>query len=227
MAVSLAVPIIAGAVSFISGLFGASKADAAERDAQAEKAKLQRNLDALVKDRQKVINPFENVGDLSYMLSNPMANLSVATQSAEIQIEQADISLANTLDIVRATGSSAGGATALAQAALQSKKGVSASIEAQEAQNEKLKAQGQQRLQQQEMSEAQRIQSAEAQGEQFMFNTQEQREQADMDRLSAQISGAEQREAQAGSDRTGALTGTVGSFASIAGSYMGAEAQGS
>ena len=153
-----------------------------------------------------------------------MANLSVATQAAEMQVEEADISLANTLDTVRATGASAGGATALAQAALQSKKGVSASIEAQEAQNEKLRAQGEQQLQQQKMSEAQRIQSAEAQGKQFVFGAQENRETAQMDRLSAQISGAEQRQSQAGSDRTSAITGMVGSLASIGGSYMTAKA---
>ena len=46
-----------------------------------------------------------------------------------MQVEEADIALANTLDTLRATGASAGGATALAQAALQSKKGVAASIE--------------------------------------------------------------------------------------------------
>ena len=63
-------------------------------------------------------------------------------------MEESDIALANTLDTLRATGSSAGGATALAQAALKSKKGVSASIEAQEAQNEKLKAQGEQQMEQ-------------------------------------------------------------------------------
>jgi hypothetical protein len=43
-----------------------------------------------------------------------------------------------------------------------------------------------------------------------------------MDRLSSQISGAAQRESQAGSDRTGALTGAIGGIASVAGSYMGA-----
>jgi len=69
-------------------------------------------------------------------MSNPMANLSVATQAAEMQIEEADISLANTLDTIRATGGGAGGATALAQAALQSKKGVTASIESQEKANQ-------------------------------------------------------------------------------------------
>ena len=43
----------------------------------------------------------------------------------------------------------AGGATALAQAAAQSKQGISASIEQQETQNQKLRAQGEQTLQQQ------------------------------------------------------------------------------
>ena len=57
-----------------------------------------------------------------------------------MQIEQADISLANTLDTIRQTGGGAGGATALAQAALQSKKGVTASIEAQEKANEDKRA---------------------------------------------------------------------------------------
>ena len=220
MPVPLAVPLITGAVSFISGLFGSSAAKRAELKAAAEKAAAQRSLNALINDRQDIINPFEDVKDLSSMLSNPMANLSVATQAAEMQVEEADISLANTLDTVRATGASAGGATALAQAALQSKKGVSASIEAQEAQNEKLRAQGEQQLQQQKMSEAQRIQGAEAQGKQFVFGAQENRDTAQMDRLSAQISGAAQRESQASSDRTGAITGMVGSLASIGGSYM-------
>ena len=151
MPIPLAVPLITGAISFVSGLLGASAAEAAEKKAAAEKAVAQRSLDELVRDRQDVINPFEGVSNLSSMLSNPMASLGVATQAAEMEVEEADISLANTLDAVRATGTGAGGATALAQAALKSKKGVSASIEAQEAQNEKLRAQGEQQLQQQKM----------------------------------------------------------------------------
>ena len=59
-----------------------------------------------------------------------------------------------------ATGASAGGATALAQAALQSKRGVSASIEQQEADNQKLAARGEQFLQQQKLAEAQRVQGS-------------------------------------------------------------------
>jgi hypothetical protein len=65
------------------------------------------------------------------MMSNPMANLSVATQATEMQIEQTDQALANTLDTLRQTGGGAGSATALAQAALESKKNVAADIEAQ------------------------------------------------------------------------------------------------
>ncbi len=96
MPVPLAVPLITGAISFVSGLFGSSAAKKAEQKAAAEKAAAQRSLNALINDRQDIINPFEDVKDLSSMLSNPMANLSVATQAAEIQVEEADISLANT-----------------------------------------------------------------------------------------------------------------------------------
>ena len=144
------------------------------------------------------------------MISNPFASLGVATQAAEMKIEQADISLANTLDTLRATGASAGGATALAQAALQSKKGVAASIEAQEAQNEKLRAQGEQTLQRQKMAEAQRIQGAEVAGKSFVFNQTEQRQVAELDRVSSQLVNQQNLEAQATSDTTSALTGMIG-----------------
>jgi hypothetical protein len=75
-------------------------------------------------------------------IGNPYANLGVATKASEFQAEQADISLANTLDTIRATGGGSGGATALAQAALTSKQGISADIQRQEAANQKLYAQG-------------------------------------------------------------------------------------
>jgi len=141
-----------------------------------------------------------------------------------MQAEQADISLANTLDTIRATGASAGGATALAQAALQSKKGISTSIEAQEAQNEKLRAQGEQQQQQMRMAEAQRLQQADVSGKQFEFGVRENREVAKMDRLSAQISGAEARQAQASSDSIKAITSGVGGLVSTVGSMYKADA---
>ena len=82
-------------------------------------------------------------------VQNPFANLGVATQAAEIQAEEADIALANSLETARATGLGSGGATALAQAAARSKQGVAADIQKQEASNEKLRAQGEQQKQQQ------------------------------------------------------------------------------
>ena len=226
----VAAGLISAGASIISGIFGASSAKKAERKAAQQRKAAEAKLSFLENNRQEIINPYEDVEDLSGMLSNPMANLAVATQAAEMQIEEADISLANTLDTIRATGAGAGGATALAQAALQSKKGVSANIEQQEAQNEKLRAQGEQQLQQQRMQEGQRIQGLqineggrvqgmEMQGEQFAFQAQENREDAKLDRVSAQLSGAQARQAQASADRTGAITGAISGLTSVAGAY--------
>jgi len=217
---SIVAGIIGGAGSIIGGMFGASSAKKAAREAAMQKKRLEAKLKNLEDNRQPVINPYEEIKsvaglaeNLTSQMSNPYANLGVATQAAEMQAEEADIALANTLDTIRATGSGAGGATALAQAALQSKKGVSASIEAQEASNEKLKAQGEQDLQRQKIAEEQRVQQAEAMGKQFEFSATEQRETAAMDRVAAQISGAEAREGQAQADKAGAITSAIGGFA--------------
>ncbi len=206
------------------GMIGANQAEKAakgERNrARAEKKRLAGELEALENSRQPIINPYENVTDLSGQMSNPFASLGVATQAAEMQVEQTDIALANTLDTLRATGASAGGATALAQAALRSKKGVSASIEQQEAQNDKLRAQGEQRLQAQQMSEAQRIQQADVMGEKFMFGTRETRQLQELDRTADLLSGAQNRENEAFRDETSAVTGMFGSLAGIAGEQI-------
>ena len=202
--------VLGGVLSVASGIFGAASANKKRKDAKRRRKKLQTKLNDLEDSRQDIINPYEDVENLSGMISNPFASLGVATQAAEMKIEQADISLANTLDTLRSTGSSAGGATALAQAALQSKKGVAASIEAQEAQNEKLRAQGEQTLQRQKMAEAQRIQGAEVAGKSFVFNQTEQRQVAQLDRVSSQLVNQQNLEAQAASDTTSALTGMVG-----------------
>tara|TARA_R110002074_G_scaffold371372_1_gene546489 strand:- start:1455 stop:2231 length:777 start_codon:yes stop_codon:yes gene_type:complete len=191
--------------------------------------------------RQDIINPYAGVTDLSGMaedltglMNNPFESLGVATQAAEIQAEEADISLANTLDMLRATGASAGGATALAQAALASKKGVSASIEQQEATNQTLRAKGQaaltqakvseqQRLQSIAISEGQRTQQADAQGKLFEFNAQEDRDNSDISYNIAKETGGAQREAAARSRRNAATGGIFTGIGDIAGSVLSAE----
>jgi len=164
----------------------------------------------------------------SGQLSNAFANLGVATQASKFEAEQIDISLANTLDTLKETGAGAGGATALANAALKAKKGISANIEQQESKNSQLKAQGEMQLQQEklaenarvqgaQLSEAQRVQAADAAGKQFMFNATENREQQKIDRVAGQLGLAANREYQAGADKTSAITGAIGSISSLAG----------
>lgn len=208
--------IIGGALSIAGGIFGASAAKKRARQAANERRRLANKLKNLENNRQEIINPYEGVTDLGSMISNPFANLSVATGAAEMRIEEADISLANTLDTIRQTGGGAGGATALAQAALQSKKGVAASIESQEKANEDKRAAGEQALQQQKMAEAQRVQQADVAGEQFMFSTREGREVQQLDRTSALLGQAKQAEAQANKDQASAVGDMFGSLGSIA-----------
>ena len=223
--------VIGIASSVVSGIFGGAAARRAKRRAAREAKRLQNKLNHLENNRQAIIDPFRGVQDISGMatdrsaqMTNAYNNLSVATQAAEMKIEQADISLANTLDTLMQTGSGAGGATALAQAALQSKKEVAASIEQQEAANEKLRAQGEESLEQRriaeqariegiQMSEAQRVQDARAQGEQFMFNQRENREMQKINRTAAQLDNARMAVAQAQRDGTAAITGAIGGIA--------------
>lgn len=191
-----------GLFKAIGGVVGGfAKKAAAKRNQRryaADRKKATAEIASLEKNRQKVINPYDNFANLSSMakdlsgnLSNPYASLSVSTAAAEMQVEEADIALANTLDTLRATGAGAGGATALAQAALKSKKGVAASIEQQEARNEQLRAGGQERLEAAQnregvrvqtvnIQEGRRMQNADAAGRTFEFNAQEKRDTSKM-----------------------------------------------
>jgi DNA gyrase/topoisomerase IV subunit A len=155
-------------------LIGAFQANKARRDYNKTVEKIEDY------QRQDIINPYQN-------LSNPYQNLAVATKGAQIQAEQADIALANTLDNLRQTG--AGGATALANAALRSKQGISKTIEQQEVANQRLQAQGQAQ-----------VDLAKAKGEAFAFGAREKREQQELDRLQRQadIARAQQIASRAG-----------------------------
>jgi uncharacterized membrane-anchored protein YhcB (DUF1043 family) len=201
-----AAAIIGAAVSVAGGIFGASRAKREARRRENQARALEAKLNNLEANRQEIIDPYANVTDLSSMLSNPFANLSVATKATEMQMEQTDIALANTLDTIRATGGSAGGATALAQAALQSKKDIAANIEQQEVANEKQRLAGEAQLQQQQMAEARRQQQADVAGAQFVFQQQEARDIQQLNRLSNQIGALRGAAAQARADQTAAIT---------------------
>ncbi len=177
---------IAKSVPAIMGMFQASSAKNAMEGYQTK-------LDNIEKSRQQIVNPYANV-------TNPFANMQVATKAAEMQAEQTDMALANTLDTLRETGASAGGATAIAQAALRSKQGISASIEKQESKNQMLAAQGQQRME-----------IAQGQGKQAMFNMQENRDVRDINRLQMNMDAAQMQRA------AGVSTAALSAASGIAG----------
>jgi hypothetical protein len=219
---------------------GAIGANQQKQKAKGKVNTAEKQLAELEANRQKIVNPYEGyknlsglAEDVSGMAKNAYAQLGVATQAAEFQAEEADLALANALDTIRATGASAGGATALAQAALQSKKGISASLEMQEAQNEKLRAQGEQRvndmqmkealrIQGIEMSEAQRMQQAEAMGKDYVYQEQEAREEVALDRAQAKVEGASANLQAAQQSQSSALSGLATSAVGAVGTIGGA-----
>ncbi len=236
--------IAAGAAVVSSG----AQAISANQRAQKAKGKVSRaeqDLKALEDARQEIINPYEGVksvaglaSDTSGMLQNRYKNLGVATQAAQIKIEQADIALANTLDNLAASGASAGGATALAQAALASKKDVAAGIEQQEQslQEKRIqtemtldaaKASEAQRLQNIEMNEAKRLQQAEVQGKDYEFKVREARQGVELDRQQAEIDsyrGQVAAQQQARDGAIGSAIGGLGAVATAAGTYAAGQA---
>ena len=189
----------------LGGLIQGFGARSAQRKARDKQRMIDNRLNELENNRQEIVNPFANASD---MLSNPFANLQVATKASEMQAEQVDLSLANSLDTLRATGASAGGATALAQAALKSKQGISANIQQQEAKNSQLRAQGQQQLEG-------KLYQADVQGKQFMFGQQEARDMQQLNRLSSLSSSYSQQQSAYGGQASsgfGQALGGLGSF---------------
>ena len=207
--------LIGAGISAAVGGVAASKANKAKKDGLS----LAQNITDLENARTPIINPYDNVEDLSGEFSNPFANLGVASKSAEMKIEQADISLANTLDAMKSGGFGGGGATALAMAAAKSKQGVVADIEQQEASNEKMRADGEQQLQSKIMAEKQRVQNAEVSGAQFVFAQQDARDMQQLNRAQAMYDNntAQQMayQSQAMSAFTGAATGLTAGLGRI------------
>lgn len=213
------VTAIAGAAaSMIGGLFQGFGARKAARKQERRSKKLQRDLNRLEANRQDIIDPSRNIIDRSSLISNTMGNLQVSTQAAEFQAEEADLSLASTLDTLRATGAGAGGATALAQAALRSKAGIAATIDQQEAQNARLRAQGAQAAQAARLQEGSRVDTARMRGDEFQFNVREDREQMKLDRTAGLL---DQSRMQAANLRSQASQGFGQAFGALGGVVAG------
>ena len=117
----------------VMGYFQNRKAKDLMEEERKKALDLDKDLQALLANRQT--------------LRNPYANLGVATQAAEMEAQEADASLANTLDTMRAGGFGASGATALAREAAKAKQGISADIQKQEQANQTKFAEGEAALQ--------------------------------------------------------------------------------
>ena len=242
MAAVTAIAAVGAATSIVSGAIGAGKAKKAARKAAKAKKDALAKLNTTLENRQDIINPYAGItdlsglaSDLSSQITNPFNNLQVSTAAAEMQAEESDIALANTLDTLEMTGASAGGATALAMAALKSKKDVAATIEEQEARNAELRATGEQhaigarvaateRYQDVTIEQGMRAEDAAAQGEIFQFQAEEARTNADLARYQEMYQGFAKQENDAriaGSQAWGQVASSVGSMASSAISAQG------
>jgi len=190
-------PEVAGSIASVAPTIMGLHQQAKAKNAIYGEGGYMQKLESIERSREQLVNPFET-------MENPYKNLSVATKAAEMQAEQTDIALANTLDTLRETGKGAGGATAIAQAALKSKQNVAASIEQQEAQNEKLKAQGQ--LQ---------VDIAKGKGEMFRMQQQGARDTVDLNRTQELINLEQERRAAGSSTAVLGAAGILGGLSSL------------
>lgn len=177
--------IIGGATQIAGSLIGGGRR---RREARAAAAEFEAQQQAF-KDFQ-----FEN----QYAgLENVFEDATVNQQAAQFQAQQTDAALAQSLQAATVSGGAPGGAQAIAQAALQSKAGISADIARQEQANQARRMQQEARLQQME-----------AQGADVMQQRQYGRQQQLLNLAAARRNAADQARAQA----TASLVGGIGSL---------------
>jgi len=214
---------IAGGVAAIGGVVtGAVAANKAKKEAARQEEIAQQQQDALAAleaERPAMTNPYENMQNQFEDLNNPYANLTVATEAFKMQAEQADQALANSLDVMMETGQAAGGATALAQAALQSKRGIAASINAQEATNNKMRAEGQASVERAKAQGAQRLQELMGEADLTVQKDAINFKEMQMDRAATLADNAMQNAADARGSRIKAISGMGDSMMQAAGNF--------
>ena len=167
--------VAAGGASMAKG----AKAKRQGRIKEDEAKKEEKRLELFELNRQAVIDQSSDIRAMKAEVFNPYQNLGVAMKAADMQIEQTDEDLANVLDNINQSGGSAGGATQLAKMAAASKAQVSASIENQEAANQKARIEGEGKAQAMKM-QIEKLALAE---EQNVWAKQETRDLTQMDRL--------------------------------------------
>ena len=233
--------VVAGVGKAVGGAVKAGKAHKEMRRARGRKQEAKFQMESARANRAEITNPYAGVtdlsglaSDLSSQITNPYNQLTVSTAAAEMQAEEADIALANTLDTLEQTGASAGGATALAMAALKSKKEVSASIGKQEAENSRMRAQGEAAMQQQKVAATQKYQDtliqqgarvldAEIAGEIYQFQAAENRTNADIEMYSQMYQGFANQQSKSSLTSAAGSGAMISGIGSIAGGLLGSD----
>ena len=90
---------VGGSSQFIGNLVAGRRMKKEMKRQEDLKDSAQESLDYLRDNRQDIVDPYSGVTEMR--MDNPYANLAVATEAATMQMEQADIALANTLDTLR------------------------------------------------------------------------------------------------------------------------------
>jgi hypothetical protein len=233
--------IVGGVATAVGGAVQAGQAHKAMRGARNAKNEAKYKMEQAILDRREITNPYAGVtdlsglaSDLSSQITNPFNNLTVSTAAAEMQAEEADIALANTLDTLEQTGASAGGATALAMAALKSKKDVALSISEQEAANSQARAQGEANMQKEKVAaqtryqdtmieQATRVQDSEIAGEIFLYQANEARSNADIERYQGMYQGFAAQQNQARIAKGQASAAMIGGIGNIVTGALGSD----
>lgn len=191
MAIQLGAAAIGGLISggskIIGSLIGGGKR---RREAKRAAAELEARKQAF-QDFQ-FTNPFAG-------LENVAEDLTINQQASQFQAQQTDAALAQAMQAAVMTGGAAGGAQAIAQAALQSKQGISADIARQEQANEMAR-----------IRQAAQLQQLEAQGEEDIQSQQYLQQGELLNMAAGRKIAADRARAQA----TQMLVGGVGEIAS-------------
>ena len=193
MALQLGAEAVGGALKGIAGIAGGLIGG---RKRRREQAAAQRELDAAKSSFAAIdtSNPYKNV-------TNTFEDLTVNTQAADFAAQQQNQGLANIMGGL-AGSAGGGGVAALAQSLANqqsaSAQQAAASIGAQEAQNQKLAARGEQEAQMQR-----------AQGERLSREMQFKKSEKQMDMASQRLESAKAARAAA----TSSIMGGIGSIA--------------
>ena len=158
--------IIGGVIGGVSGYLSGKANEELEEQQRIAQEEFNQKLDAFV--NSEVNNPFANISNTFAGLTNPLEEIStenkfedltVNLKSADYQRQMAEESQAAILQTARAGAGGAGGIASisalLAKQNAQVRQQIAADIGAQEAQNQRLKAQGAESARQVEIQQAQ------------------------------------------------------------------------